>query len=374
MKNVMKVRTILVTQDGDTPVYSFFLRAKDILRVADISRIKKDDDGELLGYQRQAVVRHVAEIAEYLDSERVLFPNAIILAMSSRVRFTQSRGPQVGDVDCFPGVLEIPLNAEPHKAAWIVDGQQRTLALMKSKRSNLLVPVTAFVSDDFEVHKTQFLLVNKVQPLPCGLINELLPAVNTALPPSLAKNRIPSAICNILNKDPESPFFGLIIRESTDRAQETTAVIKDTGLIQVIRTSLNSPYGCLYQYRNVATGEVDVETVRCTLNLYWSTVRDVFPEAWGNPSHKSRLMHGVGIKAMGILMDRIMSTVSPQTKDASPRIKEAIERVKPYCAWTQGSWTLLNGVPWNQLQNTSGDIKLLANMLIRALTGQGDRV
>ena len=314
--------------------------------------------------------RHVAEIVAYLDKERVLFPNAIILAMSSRVKFKQSRGPRVGDPACLPGVLTIPLGDTPHKAAWIVDGQQRTLALAQSKKSDLLVPMTAFVSDDFEVHRTQFLLVNKVQPLPNSLINELLPEVNTALPPKLAKNRVPSALCNILNKDPDSPFKGLIIRQTTDRTEEKAAVVKDTSLIQVIRTSLNSPHGCLYQYRNVATGEVDFESVRQALNLYWSAVRDTFPEAWGKPSSASRLMHGVGIKAMGIAMDRIMCSVNTRAPDAARRVVEALELLKPHCAWTKGNWTLLNNLPWNQLQNTSGDVRLLANMLARALAGE----
>jgi DGQHR domain-containing protein len=369
-KNVICVRTLRICQDGDTPLFSFCLRARDILRIADISRINKGSTGELLGYQRGEVSRHVAEIVAYLDKEKVLFPNAIILAMSSRVKFTQSRGPQIGDPACLPGVLTIPLGDTPHKAAWIVDGQQRTLALSQSKRTDLLVPITAFVSDDFEVHRTQFLLVNKVQPLPNSLINELLPEVNTALPPTLARNRAPSALCNILNKDPDSPFKGLIIRETTDRNQDRSAVVKDTSLIQVIRTSLNSPHGCLYQYRNVATGEVDFDAVRPALNLYWSAVKDTFPHAWGKPSSESRLMHGVGIKAMGIVMDRIMCTFALRASDAGEKVRATLERLKPYCAWTEGNWVLLNNLPWNQLQNTSGDVRLLANMLARALAGE----
>ena len=60
------------------------------------------------------------------------------------------------------------------------------------------------------------------------LINELLPEVNTALPPSLAKNKIPSALCNVLNKDPESPFCGLIRRQTTDKGIKA-AVVKDNS-------------------------------------------------------------------------------------------------------------------------------------------------
>ena len=136
------------------------------------------------------------------------------MAFSSEVRFKQSRGPQIGDAGCQAGVLEI-VKEEGPKVAWVVDGQQRSFALSKSRNQDLLVPVTAFVSDDFEVHRTQFLLVNKVRPLPKGLINELLPAVNTLLPPSLAKNKIPSFLCDLMQKDPDSPFHDIIIPGDT---------------------------------------------------------------------------------------------------------------------------------------------------------------
>ena len=49
MKNAISVRTLRITQDGDTPLFCFCLRARDILRVADISRIGKSSGGELLG-------------------------------------------------------------------------------------------------------------------------------------------------------------------------------------------------------------------------------------------------------------------------------------------------------------------------------------
>jgi len=363
-KEYFSARAIQIEQ-GTTLLYSFFLDGKDILRIADISRIQKDNADTLVGYQRREVLQHVNEIAEYLDSDNVLFPNAIILAMSSAVQFKRSRGPSIGDGKSHAGVLEIPLSGTGQRPAWIVDGQQRTLALMKSKRQSLLVPVTAFIADDFEVHRTQFLLVNKVKPLPKGLINELLPEVNTTLPPSLARNKIPSALCNILNRDPDSPFKGMIARQTTDRAKARTAVIADNSLIQVIRTSLNSVHGCLYQYKNIATGEIDIDTMRRTLNLFWTEVRNTFPEAWGKHPSKSRLMGGVGIRSMGILMDRIMGSINPDDKAAAKRIRVALKALKEHCAWTSGVWPLLNGRSWNQLQNTASDIKLLSNMLIR---------
>ena len=270
-----------------------------------------------MGYQRNEVFNHVNEIVDYINSQNIIFPNSIILAMSSGVSFKQSRGPQVGDRRCKAGIITIPHMVSGRKPAWIVDGQQRTMALMKSKHKSLIVPVSAFISDDFEVHRTQFLLVNKAKPLPKGLINELLPEVNTVLPPSLAKNKIPSALCNILNKDPESPFKGLIVRQTTDRKIEKTAVITDNSIIQMIRSSLNNVHGCLYQFKNVATGEIDSESILQVLKIYWHIVRELFPIAWGKHPNKSRLMHGVGIKAMGNLMDRVMAMLGIEVSETS---------------------------------------------------------
>ncbi|BBM87117.1 DGQHR domain-containing protein DpdB [Candidatus Uabimicrobium amorphum] len=368
MSKTLKVRTLCTKQDKTT-IYSFFLPGKLILEIADISRIKKDQNEKLLGYQRNEVNNHVKEIVEYLDSKNIIFPNSIILAISSAVSFKQSRGPQVGGNYCTAGILEIPKTISGKKPAWIVDGQQRSLALMKCKNKNLVVPITAFISDDFEVHRTQFLLVNKVKPLPKGLINELLPEVNTLLPPSLAKNKIPSAICNLLNKDPESPFRGLIIRQTTDRKIEKAAVVTDNSIIQMVRSSLNNPHGCLYQYKNVASGEIDFESVRLTLNLYWGVVKDLFPNAWGKPATQSRLMHGVGIKSMSVLMDRVMVSHTINEKNLQQTIKQKMSIIPPVCAWTEGKWEHLGGIQWNHLQNTSSHIKLLSNMLIRVYMG-----
>ena len=83
-------------------------------------------------------------------------------------------------------------------------------------------------------------------------------------------------------------------------------------------------------------------------------------------------MHGVGIKAMGILMDRVMYPVNPRDSGAPAQIRESLRRIKDFCAWTSGNWVLLNDIPWNALQNTSGHVRLLANMLVRVYAGIGE--
>ena len=84
-------------------------------------------------------------------------------------------------------------------------------------------------------------------------------------------------------------------------------------------------------------------------------------------------MHGVGIKSMGILMDRIMGNVHPNDENIENHIQKYLKIIKPHCAWTNGNWELLEGIPWNGLENTPGHVKLLSNMLIRLCTGVGKK-
>ena len=76
------VRAVKATQNGGTDVFSFFVRGSDITRLADISRISRDEAG-LKGFQRREIRSHVNSIVEFLNSGPVLFPNAIILALWS---------------------------------------------------------------------------------------------------------------------------------------------------------------------------------------------------------------------------------------------------------------------------------------------------
>src|SRR5205823_9003222 len=146
----------------------------------------------LNGYQRPEFNTHIRNIVEYLDSGPVLFPNSIILALPSGVRFKEVRGPKVDKGYAVPGTLEIPVprNGGP-KPAWIVDGQQRALALARSRRKDFPVAVNAFVANDVQSQREQFLRVNSTRPLPRGLITEMLPEVGSVLPPHLAMRRAP---------------------------------------------------------------------------------------------------------------------------------------------------------------------------------------
>jgi DGQHR domain-containing protein len=355
------VRALRTKQGKDVDVYSFFLHGSDITKVADISRIARDEEDHLKGFQRKEIKNHVKAIVAFLNSGPVLFPNAIILAMSPEVKFTQSRGPVPDGLleVAQTGTLSIPIRPEGKRVAWIVDGQQRSLALSQCNNHTLSVPVVGFVSSDMETQREQFILVNKAKPLPGRLISELLPEVAAFLPKDLATRKLPSELCGLLNRDPKSPFFKLIRRES--EPENKKAIIIDTAIIEAIKGNLKPPMGALSQYKQAS--DTDPTAMYRVLVLYWSLVKQHFPEAWGRAPKESRLMHSAGIRVMGSLMDQIMlradSSSAPERE-----IRDSIARLAEHCCWTEGTWPEL-GWRWNEVQNTSQHISKLSEYLMR---------
>ncbi|TIN77500.1 DGQHR domain-containing protein DpdB [Mesorhizobium sp.] len=355
----LKIRAVRAEQGG-TGVFAFFLQGSDITRIADISRIRREEQ-ELKGFQRGVIREHVKQITAFLDSGPVLFPNAIILAMSPEVEFASARGRAPGNI-CEvgdAGTLTIPIYPEGRRAAWIVDGQQRSLALAEARDRSIAVPVIGFVSAHLATQREQFILVNKAKPLPTRLINELLPEVSVLLPRDLAARQLPSALCEALNTDPSSPFYGLIRRESDGK--DKVGIVTDNSLIETMRVSLKTPAGALGQFKHNGRGN-DTEAMYEALLLYWSAVRDTFPDAWGKPPVESRLMHSAGIRAMGALMDPIMLRTDG-VSDRVAAVRATLKRLAPHCAWTSGSWKGL-GIDWNDIQSTSQHISKLSDHLM----------
>jgi hypothetical protein len=196
------------------------------------------------------------------------------------------------------------------------------------------------------------------------LLTELLPHIDADLPEKMMAAQLPSALCDVLNQDIDSPFFGLIRRSTMSKEARRRAVVTDTSLVKMLTTSLNTPSGSLFGHRNVATGNADTGAIRKSLILYWGAVRDVFPDAWGLPAQQSRLMHGVGIQTMGRLMDEIMPTVDIDAPDALKVIRRELRRVKSCVRWTEGSWDLF-GWRWNEVQNTPSHVKQISSFVTR---------
>src|SRR5690606_38527978 len=155
--------------------------------LASVSRVRRDDQG-LSGYQRPEVLSHIAEIRNYLESESPMVPNAVVIAFDSRVKFR----PTSGSKSKFsrPGVLAIPRVRDGEEVpGFIVDGQQRLAAVGDARVDSFPLCVPAFITDDLREQTAQFILVSSPKPRPKGLIYELLPNTEAALPALLARRK-----------------------------------------------------------------------------------------------------------------------------------------------------------------------------------------
>src|SRR3954452_19826137 len=115
----------LEIRQGDRRLYQFALDGKRLHEISTVSRIRRGDEGEIAGYQRPEVLRHVRAIRSYLESPRALMPNALVIAFDSRVRFEPAPGVAADD-DSAVGTVIIPvandITDSNDPPGWVVDG------------------------------------------------------------------------------------------------------------------------------------------------------------------------------------------------------------------------------------------------------------
>ncbi|GII52775.1 hypothetical protein Pth03_11640 [Planotetraspora thailandica] len=355
----------LEVRQGARRIYCFAVDGKKLHEFAAVSRIRRDPEEQLQGYQRPEVASHIRAIQRYLESDNAMLPNALVLAFDKRVRFEALASTQDNGVHySVPGELVVPIDetlSEDEKPAWLVDGQQRSAAIREADIGEFPVAAVGFIADEAE-QRAQFILVNNTKPLPKGLIHELLPDTAGHLPPAYARRQLPAALMTRLNGTFGGPFYGVIATPTSP-----DGYIKDNSILRMIEHSLFE--GALYQYRNPDDGSGDVEQMLLHLNTFWSLVRGRFPEAWALPPRLSRLTHGVGIQAMGFVMDALTEDRRPHEIEAA--VSKALSKIAQGVAWTSGSWNFAGGESrkWNSLQNTPNDVRLLTTGLLR-LIGQ----
>jgi DGQHR domain-containing protein len=351
--STLRVPALEIVQSPGRRVYSFGVDGKMLHRIAAISRVGRNDDLSLKGYQRPEVLAHIQAIRSYLESPSPMIPNGIVVAFDERVRFSSRAA------DTAPsraGKLVIPLDDE-YKPGWIVDGQQRAAAIRDARIESFPIMVNAFITEDVGEQRAQFILVNSTKPLPKGLIHELLPSTGAPLPLALHRRRLPALLLERLNFDADSPLHGRI---RTPTSGEGT--IKDNSILKMIENSISD--GALYPYRFSRKGGADTDAMLSLLKDYWTAVSQVFREAWELPPRRSRLTHGLGIVSLGYLMDAIadyFGGVQPDVVD----FVEHLELIAPVCAWTGGYWQLgPYRRNWNDLQNTPRDVQVIADHLL----------
>jgi hypothetical protein len=132
----------------------------------------------------------------------------------------------------------------------------------------------------------------------------------------------------------------------------------------MLENSIND--GALYRFKTFSNSEEGFVKSITFLKTYWSAVAKVFPTAWGKKPDKSRLSHGIGIIALGYLMDSIADKYRSVEIPPEEVFFGELSVLKPFCAWTEGQWDFGNGIrkSWNDIQNLTKDIELVSNFLL----------
>ncbi len=358
--SVLTLPALEIQQTEKRKLYSFAVDGKLLREFATVSRIRRTNGNALIGYQRPEVVAHIEEIRKYLESADPLLPNAIVIAFDRTVRFVPNQA------ECSPnarfGTLEIPIRvgqAEAEKPGLIVDGQQRSAAIRDADLDSFPICATAFIAGDEKEQREQFMLVNSTKPLSKSLLLELLPETDGKLPSQLQRYKFPSVLLRRLNFDSDSPLRGKIRTETNP-----LGVLQDFGVLNMLGNSLRD--GVLYWYRDLLSGETDLESMVAVLKNFWTAVARAFPEAWDLPPQKSRLTHGAGVIGMGRLMDTISNRYREAGIPAEEMFRQDLMPLRPVCRWTEGYWEFGPGDrrKWNEVQNTSRDILTLSRFLI----------
>src|ERR1700722_8560711 len=134
-RTILRLPALEVRQGDGSILYSFAVDGKQLAQFATISRIHRDDDSEIQGYQRPAVLSHINAIRRYIESDAPMIPNALVIAFDKRVQFEPLVDAPSTDFSRH-GTLTIPVRedaTDEEKPGWIVDGQQRSAAIRDAR-------------------------------------------------------------------------------------------------------------------------------------------------------------------------------------------------------------------------------------------------
>ena len=323
--------------------------ASQVHQIAAIDRLSRDETGKTSGFQRHQVTSHIAEIRSYLEQSDAVLPNALVVA------FVDGAAVKVAK----DGTAKLEIDLSKDRPGVVVDGQQRLTALTLSGRGDFHVFVACLICRNLDELRRQFILINNTKPLSKSLIYELLPTVSD-LPTRYSARTLAASVIEKLNFDPSSSLHKFIKMETYP-----SGIVKDTVVQKAIMNSETA--GAIQVLLHRERGEDEAAEL---VSNFFHAVRQTFADDWeGHKPTTSRLVHGVGIVAMGYVMDEVYSRQKSASIDA---FKEGLRPLVGNTAWSHGSWHFSSDdvVPWNRLEFTPKQSLQLAEHLVGLIRRQ----
>lgn len=267
---MIQINVLRFEQNGQV-MFACIMRASQLLRIANVD--VRDEHLNSSGYQRHRDETRCRKIAEYINRPTSVLPGSILL----NLRGSSNYQPDKKNQDT--GILMIP---DEKGSAWIVDGQHRLGGFEYTER-DLLLPVIFFEN-----------LPRRQEMINFSVINDTQKGINTSLTLSLLgelresdtywKIRAHDIVYN-MNKDPESPWFERI---NMTGARGMHRPVNLASFANSLKPLLNS--------QSFFTN-LELSDQILLLKRFWCVLRDMFPDAWCEPS-SHMLLKTLGVYTM----------------------------------------------------------------------------
>ncbi len=291
---------IAVTQNVPKPFYAFSLPASKLREIAYVSERTKDNPEE--GIERNLIQSRCKKIGKYIQSQKALFPNSIIIALEGTARFEPYEGNAHGTIHIPP---------KPSQAL-ILDGQHRLYGFDYSQGKDMELLVVAFIDIPIGLKAHIFRMINGEQkPVNRSLVYDLLDLDTSS--PKFEEERA-HALVKELDRDEDSPFYHDV--QMTGKKEE--GFISQASLISYLKPCLRK--NGLFQREKYSSFNRQF----ALLCDYFNALKDTFPSDWGNP--QSILSKTVGINAFFRLLQDLVPFIEQDVK--KPNYKEFRARLE----------------------------------------------
>jgi len=328
VSDVIETPVIRLSQKGIT-LYISKMKAVDLLLVWEIDKFREE---HLEGYQRKTYVERAKEIAKYI----VECPIAVLPAVFVSLRENYEYIPSTASSEI--GILRIP---KKKGSIWIIDGMHRLAAFEVVVNTNkdekekyqcifdYYLP-TVFIESKKAAEVISGLTDKKLQPEDIEqvlffIINKTAKSISPSLKDALAYKIISSGIRGIpiiersywrtiatsltlrLINDHDSPLKSVL--KITGIEHSTTRGLKRTVTLNTFVSSLKP-----LVKDNIFFKQWDYEKQIQFLKVYWSILKQLFPEASSNP--RKYLIHkSIGIYILNRLASDILTWLAKKGKE-----------------------------------------------------------
>jgi len=263
----------------DVNLYSAVVPLKDLLGRSRPDTYRHDNRK---GYQRPLTPSRLRQVSTYLREEEGVLPTSLLLCIRQPDHASfEAAGIESGGGE--PGVLTIP----PGVPLWLVDGQHRLSglerALTKDKAKWLAdypLPVTIVEGIDAYEEMRYFHVINTRQKgVPTDVVDRHLLTMREAEGAALLEREgernylraRATKLCDLLNSDPASPWYGTIITPGEKRRPHH--LMRQHGMVSSLDPVVRDSF---------VKRLTDEEAGRVLLN-YWSAARERWQSAFEEP-------------------------------------------------------------------------------------------